>query len=103
MKTITVTGFAHCRPASNWQAGDSNVIDGFQFGYCHIKLEGDGYIPAGTATLTIEVPDDFDPRMGVVDALKDQKQKLMAEFQSRINEIDKQISQYTAIEYAEEA
>ena len=98
MKQITIKGFAHCRPASNWQAKDANCINGFAYGFCDVELEGDGFIKAGTATLTIDLPEGFDPRAGVVETLKEQKQKLMAEFQARINQIDQQISQYTAIE-----
>lgn len=103
MKTITLTGFAYCKPAAEWESNQGNVFDGFRYGYSNCELSGDGFIHAGTATLTVEVADDFDPRAGVVDALKEQKQKLMAQFQARINEIDKQISQYTAIEYVEAA
>lgn len=98
MKQITIKGFAHCRPASDWNANDSNYRDGFSYGFCHIELDRDGYIKAGTSTLTIEVADDFDPRAGAVETLKAEKQKIMAEFQARINQIDQQISQYTAIE-----
>ena len=52
----------------------------------------------GEATLTIDLPEGFDPRAGAVETLKEQKQELMAEFRARINQIDQQISQYTAIE-----
>lgn len=100
MNQLTIKGFAYCKPAREWESDNSNYRDGFNYGYCHAELDGDGFIKAGTATLTIDLPDDFDPRAGAVETLKDQKQKLMAEFQARINQIDQQISQYTAIECA---
>jgi hypothetical protein len=98
MKQITIKGFAHCKPANKWNTEDSNYRDGFSYDFCHVELEGDGFIKAGTATLTIDLPEGFDPRAGAVETLKAEKQKIMAEFQARINQIDQQISQYTAIE-----
>lgn len=98
MKQITIKGFAHCMAASNWEAECSHYRDGFTYGFCYIPLDGDGYIAVGPATLTIDLPEGFDPRAGAVETLKAEKQKIMAEFQARINQIDQQISQYTAIE-----
>ena len=98
MKQITINGFAHCRPAKSHRHGDANVIDGFAYDFCHVQLDGDGCIAVGEATLTFDLPEGFDPRAGAVETLKEQKQKLMAEFQARINQIDQQISQFTAIE-----
>lgn len=97
MKQITIQGFAHCSPSYSWRKDDSNVINGFAYDFCNIQLEGDGYIPVGTATLTIDLPEGFDPRSGAVKTLEEQRKKIQAEFQARMNEIDKQISQYTAI------
>ena len=98
MKQITIKGFAHCRPASEHQSRNSNYRDGFSYGFANVQLEGDGFIPVGPATVTIDMPEDFDPRAGAVETLKQRKQQIMAEFQARINQIDQQISQYTAIE-----
>ena len=98
MKQITIKGFAHCKPAQSYQHGDAHVIDGFSYHFCHVQLDGDGFIAVGEATLTFDLPEGFDPLAGAVETLKEQKQKLMAEFQARINQIDQQISQYTAIE-----
>ncbi len=98
MKQITITGFAYCKPASKWETGNTNYRDGFAYGFCHMELNGDGFISAGPATMTIDLPEGFDPRAGAVETLKAEKQKMMAAFQARINQIDQQISQYTAIE-----
>ena len=103
MRTLTITGFAYCKPAATYEHGKPNVVDGFTFDYCHMSTEdwGDEYIPAGTAELVITLPENFDPRVGAVDALTKRKAEIMAAFQARMNEIDKQISQFTAIEYVE--
>ncbi|MDH4481435.1 MAG: hypothetical protein QE279_01860 [Rhodoferax sp.] len=103
MKQITITGFAFCKPASDWEANHPNVLDGFKYDYVHCDVSdwGDGYISAGTATLTIDLPEGFDPRAGAVKTLEEQRKKIQAEFQARMNEIDRQISQFTAIEFVE--
>lgn len=98
MKQLTIKGFAYCKPAHEYETGNTNCRDGFAYGFCHMQLDGYGFISAGPATMTIDLPEGFDPRSGAVEVLKEQKQKLMAEFQARINQIDQQISQFTAIE-----
>lgn len=100
MKKV-IKGFAYCKPSASYDAGNANVIDGFSYNYCHMSAEtfGGEYIHVGTAELIVDVPDDFDPRSGAVDMLQKRKKEMMAEFQERMNEIDRQISQYTALEF----
>lgn len=104
MKQITIQAFAYCKPAESYQHHQPNVVDGFAYSFihCDVKDFGSGYIPAGTAILTIDLPEGFDPRGGAVKELEAQRKKIQAEFQARMNEIDRQISQFTAIEFAEE-
>lgn len=103
MKQITLNLFAYCKPAEFYQDGQANVIDGFRYDtvHCDVTTWGDGYIPAGTATVTITLPEGFDPRAGAVKTLEEQRKKIQAEFQARMNEIDRQISQFTAIEFVD--
>lgn len=51
-------------------------------------------------TITVEVPDDFDPRPQQVAALEAEKQTVSADFQARITELDRQIQSLMAIEGA---
>ena len=60
----------------------------------------DGRVFVKEHTITVEVPDDFDPRPQQVAALEAEKQKARAEFQKRITEIDRQIQSLLAIEGA---
>lgn len=55
-----------------------------------------------TRETEIEVPDDFDPREQQIEALLEQKQDLMAEYQQSITKIDRAISKLQAISYSEE-
>ena len=104
MKTLTINGFALCEPAESYEHKNPNCFDGFTYRFSQYDMtDVKGYITAGTATLTINITEGFDPRGGAVKALEEQRKKIQAEFQARMNEIDKQISQFTAIEYAEAA
>ena len=60
----------------------------------------DGRVFIKEHTITVEVPDDFDPRPQQVAALEAEKQKARAEFQKRITEINRQIQSLMAIEVA---
>lgn len=47
----------------------------------------------------VEVPDDFDPRPGMVAALEKQKQQIRAAFAASVAEIDQRISELKAITF----
>jgi len=49
--------------------------------------------------IEFEVPDNFDPRAQQIAALEKQKQKVMAEYQKTVNEINDNISKLQALEY----
>lgn len=49
--------------------------------------------------IEIEIPDDYDPRAQKIAALEKQKQKVMADYQKTVNEINDRISKLQAIEY----
>ena len=60
----------------------------------------DGRVFVKEHTITIEVPDDFDPRTLQVQMLEAEKQKARANFQASITEIDRQIQSLLDIEGA---
>jgi hypothetical protein len=49
--------------------------------------------------IEIEVPDNFDPRAQKIAALERHKQKVMADYQKTVNEINTRISKLQALEY----
>lgn len=59
------------------------------------------YVLIAPHEFTFEVPDDFDPRPQLVAALKVKRGNLRAEFAAACTEIERQISQYQAIECSE--
>jgi hypothetical protein len=68
-----------------------------------IKLEDTDYRTyVGEQEVEIEVPEDYDPRAQQIAALEKQKQKVMADFQKSVDEINERISKLLAVEYSEE-
>ena len=49
--------------------------------------------------IELEVPEDFDPRAQQVAALEEKKQKVMADYQQSVTEINRRISELQALEY----
>ena len=53
----------------------------------------------GQQEVELELPDNYDPRAQQVAALEKQKQKVMADYQKSVNEINDRISKLQALEY----
>jgi hypothetical protein len=51
--------------------------------------------------IEMDIPDNYDPRKQQIVALKEKRQKVMADFQKSIEAINDQISKLNALEYAE--
>lgn len=63
-----------------------------------ISTTSHDYVKVSDHQFTLEVPDDFDPRAGYVANLEREKERLSAEFQARVTEINAQIQSLLAIE-----
>jgi hypothetical protein len=53
----------------------------------------------GEQEVEIDVPDDFDPRAQQIAALEAEKQKVMADYQKSVTDINRRISELQAITY----
>ena len=53
----------------------------------------------GPQEIEIDVPDDYDPRAQQIAALEKQKQKVMADYQKMVTDINEKISKLQALEY----
>ena len=95
MKHFSIPGFVFMRTDPHHAAGEPT------YGWSEHDFGADtpNYLSVCAAPLEFDLPDDFDPRAGQIDALKKTKQKLMAEFSARCVEIERQISKLQAIEY----
>jgi hypothetical protein len=61
--------------------------------------DGEHRVYIGEQEIEIEVPDDFDPRAQQIAALVEQKQKVMADYQKTVTEINERINKLQAIEH----
>lgn len=66
----------------------------------YAKIDGDEHRTyVGQQEIEIEVPDNYDPRPQQVAALEKYKQKVMADYQKTVNDINERISKLQALEY----
>lgn len=92
MKT-QINGFVHLR-TGQWCDKDDYVL-------LSCKIENNkSYQYVTEGVLEFDMPEGFDPRAGMVEALKAEKIKLMADFQNRVTEIERKISELTCLEAA---
>jgi hypothetical protein len=54
----------------------------------------------GEQEIEIDVPDDYDPRAQKIAALEKHKQKVMADYQKTVDQINERISKLQAIEFS---
>ena len=67
--------------------------------YPHEFDDNEYRVYVGKREIVVEVPDGYDPRAQQIAALEKQKQKVMADSQKEITEIDGKISNLQALEY----
>jgi hypothetical protein len=53
----------------------------------------------GEQEIEVDVPDNYDPRAQQIAALEKHKQKVMADFQKTVTDINEKISKLQALEY----
>lgn len=100
-KTVTIDGFiVHDYFRARWPKDYPHGPFVFQV-YKPMKDSKDVLVQEHS--ITVEVPADFDPRPGMVEALEAQKAKARAEFAALVVSLDRQINELLAIECAEVA
>lgn len=87
MKT-TITGFISYR---------ENVGGGDEYKFFPFEMGTAGYVTVMPLSIEVDIPDSFDPRAEKVKALQAEKIKLMADFQARCTQIEREISELTAL------
>ena len=99
-RTISIKGFIRAKQAESYQHGQPMTVNGVAYQFTTHDSQVCEY--TGTIvcphTLTFELPEKYDPRTGFIQSLQAERKKAQAEFQHRITEIDRQISQLQAIE-----
>jgi hypothetical protein len=89
---VKVTAHVHYNKY-HWQ-------DKGEFEIFSVKFDDDNHRTyVGEQEIEIEVPDDYDPRAQQIAALEKQKQKVMADYQKTVTEINDRISKLQALEF----
>ena len=60
------------------------------------------YVPVREIEIEVEIPDDFDPRPQQIEALRKEKQRILAEAEVKATNIEEQIQRLLCIEYKPE-
>ena len=58
------------------------------------------YVPICAHTVEADIPDDFDPRPGMIEVLQEERKRAHANFAAKVMEIDQCINSLLAIENA---
>lgn len=77
----------------SWEA-----IGEFQVFSCKLE-DSEHRTYVGEQEIEIEVPDDYDPRAQKIAALEKHKQKVMADYQTTVDQINERISKLQALEF----
>lgn len=98
MTTKTLQGFVHAHANVYGASNDDWMVGGFDLSVFRFDdMTVCGYTVVAPATITFEIPDNWDPRLAMVDVLRKEQARVRAEFQAKLNEIEDQINKYLAI------
>lgn len=100
---VSIPGFLYAKGTRHFDPKTSKMVDGpeysfWQSGDLHKSEHFREYALIGPHEIIADIPDSFDPRRQLAENLKAEKKRLMAEFNRRVTEIDRQIQTYLAIE-----
>lgn len=100
MRTTTIPGFIHAKPAHDWEMDMDDVVDGHRivFSICR-DMSASGYVVVCPYTVEFEMPEGWDPRAQQIEALKQKKEALHREFSAAVVKINQQIANLQAITY----
>lgn len=88
---VSIPGFVHLRN-DQWSKDND-----FLWAVCDLS-NNPNYLMVCPHALEFELPKGFDTRSIKVERLKEEKRKVMAEFQARVTQIERQISELTCLE-----
>lgn len=92
-KTISFKGYVHKHPTHSYEQGNTNAIDGFTYTVFGFKTDES----IAEVEVSFQLPEGFDPVSEAVNLLESRREKLRADFQMALNEINDQIGKLQAI------
>lgn len=94
---VTAKGFLHWHQ-DRWMESPEFVVHAHDF-----SKYDPTYVAIRPVETEFEIPDDFDPRPQQIDALRQEKSRILGEAQAKANNIEEQIQRLLCIEYKPEA
>jgi hypothetical protein len=97
---VQMKGFIMASKSQRYDVDKHAYVDHMIYTFCHYdssKYDAEEVV-VGEHAFEVEVPDNFDLRAGLVANLEREKQKVTAEFQARVTEINGQIQSLMALE-----
>jgi len=64
------------------------------------KVSNENHSYVNSQEVEVDVPEDYDPRSAQIAVLEEQQQKVMADFRKSITDINRRISELSALEQA---
>jgi hypothetical protein len=92
---VTINGFIIAKQ-DKWTPAPEFVFR--EYDSSKYQCEGECLVMVKPHTVEFDVPDDFDMRPGMVENLEREKEKITAQFQARVTQINAQIQSLLAIE-----
>jgi hypothetical protein len=97
---VTLKGFIIANKSKRYDAKTGAYVDHISYSFSQFdssKYDANDVV-VREQSFEADVPDDFDPRPGIVANLEREKQKITADFQARVTELNAQIQSALAIE-----
>lgn len=99
---VTINGFVHAIQRQDYCPETGRYVPALAWEVYPFDMSqsGGNRVLLGEQEFTIEVPDEFDIRLGLVENLEREKKRAGAEYQKRVTELNAQIQSLLAIESA---
>ena len=98
MTIKTLSGFVHARPDDFPSPNDDWAVSGFELSVWRIDdMKICGMSLVAPATITFELPDNWDPRPAMVDVLRKEQEKIRKQYLEQVQKLEDVISKYLAI------
>lgn len=97
---VMMKGYVMATKTREYDCKKHQVVDGIQFTFSHYDSSkyDEAQVVVQEHSFEVEVPDNFDPREGLVANLEREKRRISAEFQAKVTQINAQIQSLLAIE-----
>lgn len=97
---VTINGFVHALQYQRYSHESGRIENEIAYEVYPFDMSqtSGGRVLLGEREFTVELPDNFDIRSGLVENLEREKKRAAAEYQKRVAEINTQIQSLLAIE-----